>query len=63
MRYLTGTRLPLLSLMLVPVQDCIQAAAQFIPYFSNCVDWRGFRTRLGRGTQILEPRRTASSGT
>jgi ceramide glucosyltransferase len=63
MRYLTGTRVPLLSVMLVPVQDCIQAAAQFIPYFSNHVDWRGFRTRLGRGTQILEPRRVINSGT
>jgi len=56
MIHLTAARLPLVSLLLVPVQDCIQAAAQFIPYFSNHVDWRGFRTRLGRGTQILEPR-------
>src|SRR5215471_8476160 len=56
MKYMTGARLGALSLVLVPVQDCIQVAAQFIPYFSKHVDWRGFRTRLGRDTQILEPR-------
>jgi len=59
---LTGTRLPISSLTLVPVQDWIQIAAQFIPYFSSSVDWRGFRTRLGRGTQILEPRKAVRSG-
>jgi len=59
--HLTGSRLPASSLMLVPLQDCMQAAAQFIPYFSNNVDWRGFQTRLGRGTQILEPRHVAKS--
>jgi ceramide glucosyltransferase len=56
MKYMTGARLRLWSLVLVPVQDCMQAATQFIPYFSKHVDWRGFRTRLGRDTQILEPR-------
>ena len=56
MKYMTGARLGALSLVLVPVQDCIQVAAQFIPYFSKHVDWRGFRTRLGRDTQIMEPR-------
>jgi ceramide glucosyltransferase len=54
--YMAGARLPLWSLMLVPLQDFIQVSAQFIPYFSNHVDWRGFRTRLGRDTRILEPR-------
>jgi ceramide glucosyltransferase len=63
LRHLTGAKLPIMSLALVPLQDCIQAAAQFIPYFSSNVDWRGFQTRLGRGTQILEPRRIVDSGT
>jgi len=61
--HLTRAKLPRLSLLLVPVQDCIQAATQLVPYFSHQIDWRGFRTRLGRGTQILEPRRAANSGT
>jgi len=56
MKYMTGARLPAWSLALVPAQDCLQAVTQFIPYFSKHVDWRGFRTRLGRDTQILEPR-------
>ena len=60
--YLTGAKLPMLSALLVPVQDCIQAASQLIPYFSHEIDWRGFRTRLGRGTVILEPRRVVKSG-
>jgi ceramide glucosyltransferase len=62
LRSLTGAKLPVFSLALVPVQDCIQAAAQFVPYFSSYVDWRGFRTRLGRGTQILDPRQAAKWG-
>jgi len=40
-------------LLLVPVQDVLQFAAQFKPYFSNEVIWRGHRARLGRGTAML----------
>jgi ceramide glucosyltransferase len=40
-------------LPLVPVQDVLQFAAQFKPYFSNEVIWRGHRARLGRGTAML----------
>jgi ceramide glucosyltransferase len=62
LRHLTGAKLPMISLALVGVQDCVQAVTHFIPYFSNYVDWRGFRTRLGRGTQILEPRQAIEWG-
>jgi ceramide glucosyltransferase len=62
MIHLTGANLPMASVLLVPFQDCIQAACQLIPYFSHEIDWRGFRTRLGRGTQILAPRPVVKPG-
>jgi ceramide glucosyltransferase len=41
------------SIMLVPIQDFLQAAAQIAPYISKEVNWRGFRTRLGPDSLIL----------
>jgi ceramide glucosyltransferase len=49
----SGTRVSKLSVLLVPVQDMIQAAAQVVPYVSKEVNWRGFRTRLGPNSLIL----------
>lgn len=42
------------SLLLVPVQDLLQFAGQFVPFFSRTVEWRGHYARLGRGTR-MEP--------
>lgn len=44
------------ELMLTPVQELLQFAAHFVAYFSNEVDWRDHRIRLGAGTQIIPAR-------
>lgn len=48
----TGSTLPAWRLLLAPVQDMIQFGAQFLPFFSKQVEWRGHRARLGPGTQM-----------
>lgn len=45
-----------------PLQDLLQFYAQWIPFLSNEVNWRGHRARLGPGTLILpiaEPKQAA----
>lgn len=50
---LTGAR-PLFALAIfTPLQDLMQFAAYFVPFFSDQINWRGNRARLGRGTIIL----------
>ncbi len=56
---LTSAGLSLRHLSLTPVQDVLQFAAQFVPYFSNEVNWRGHRARLGRRTLMLPSRKPA----
>lgn len=41
------------QLGLIPLQDLLQWLAQFVPYASSEVDWRGHRARLGPGTVML----------
>jgi ceramide glucosyltransferase len=53
---LTGARLSSKHVMLTPVQDILQFAAQLVPLFSSEVNWRGHRTRLGPGTVMLSSR-------
>ena len=46
-------------MLLIPVQDLLQALAQAAPYFSKEVTWRGHRCRLGPDSLILDGGRTA----
>jgi ceramide glucosyltransferase len=50
------------QVLLAPLQDLLQFAAQFSPYFSNEVNWRGHRARLGRGSAMLMPKSQATPG-
>lgn len=38
----------------VPLLDAAMFYAWFVPFFSNEVKWRGYRARIGRGTEMLE---------
>lgn len=58
---LTNSGLSLRQVLLTPVQDLLQFAAQFVPYFSNEVNWRGHRARLGRHTLMLPSRKPVAS--
>ena len=49
----TSTRAELITLFCVPIQDLLQFAAQFVPYFSRRVSWRGHSARLGPGTLMI----------
>jgi len=42
------------QLALVPVLDALMVYAWFVPFFSNEVTWRGYRARIGRGTEMIE---------
>lgn len=42
------------DLLVVPLFDLAMFYAQFVPYFSNQVTWRGYRARIGRGTELIE---------
>jgi len=54
---LTGAQLSLTQTLLIPIQDCVQFAVTFIPYFSSEVNWRGHLARIGRGTEMFPSRR------
>ena len=42
------------QLALTPVLDALMLYAWFVPFFSNEVTWRGYRARIGRGTEMIE---------
>ncbi len=42
------------QLAAVPLLDALMLYAWLIPFFSNEVTWRGYRARLGRGTEMIE---------
>lgn len=42
------------QLALTPVLDVLMLYAWFVPFFSNEVTWRGYRARIGRGTEMIE---------
>lgn len=49
----TSCRVTTRMLIHVPLQDLLQFGAQFVPYVSRQVNWRGHRARLGRGTVMI----------
>ena len=49
--------LPWPRALLTPLQDTLQFCSQFVPFFSNEVNWRNHFARLGRGTVMLPSRR------
>ena len=57
---MTGSTLPPPGLILVPLQDLLQFGAQFVPFFSRKVEWRGHRARLGPGTRMEVERLAAA---
>ena len=57
----SGVRLGLQDLALVPIQDGLQFAAQFAPWISREIQWRGRRARLGPGTLILDEPESAAA--
>lgn len=50
---LTGAGLSWAQIILMPAQDVLQFAMQFVPYVSNEVNWRNHWARLGPGTLML----------
>jgi hypothetical protein len=42
------------QLAAVPLLDALMVYAWFVPFFSNKVTWRGYRARIGRGTEMIE---------
>ncbi|MGZ5431547.1 MAG: glycosyltransferase [Thermoanaerobaculia bacterium] len=38
----------------VPLLDAAMFYAWFVPFFSNEVTWRGYRARIGRGTEMID---------
>ncbi|HWO01267.1 MAG TPA: glycosyltransferase [Blastocatellia bacterium] len=58
---ITGTIVPWRRLLLVPVQDILQFAIQFVPFVSNEVVWRGHRARIGPGTVMMASKREERS--
>ncbi|HEV7243184.1 MAG TPA: glycosyltransferase [Thermoanaerobaculia bacterium] len=42
------------QLAAMPLLDALMVFAWFAPFFSNEVTWRGYRARIGRGTEIIE---------
>ena len=42
------------DLAAVPLLDVVMFYAQFVPCFSNEITWRGYRARIGRGTELIE---------
>lgn len=49
------------DLILMPVSDLVQLAAQIVPYFSRTVRWKSQVTVLGPGTVMMEPKRGNAS--
>lgn len=56
----TGARLTFWQLCAVPVLDLLQFGAQFVPYFSNRVTWRGYTARIGPSTRLIAVREQAA---
>ncbi len=42
------------QLALTPMLDALMLYSWFVPFFSNKVTWRGYRARIGRGTEMIE---------
>ena len=42
------------ELAATPLLDLLMLYAWFVPFFSNEVTWRGYRARIGRGTEMVE---------
>jgi ceramide glucosyltransferase len=38
----------------IPMLDAVMFAAWFVPFFSNSIEWRGYRARIGRNTEMTE---------
>lgn len=49
----TGANLTWRQIALTPVLDVLMLYAWFIPFFSNRVEWRGYRARVGRDTELI----------
>jgi ceramide glucosyltransferase len=60
---LLGADVPAAHLALMPLKDLLQLGAQFAPFFSREVSWRGHRGRLGPGTALLPSRREPAVAT
>lgn len=41
------------QLAAVPLLDALMLYAWFLPFFSNEITWRGYRARIGRGTEMI----------
>jgi ceramide glucosyltransferase len=50
----TGARIGMKGLLTVPLLDMLQFGAQFVPYFSDTVTWRGHKARIGPNTVMVE---------
>jgi hypothetical protein len=50
----TGASLRVHELLCVPLFDLLHFAGQFVPYFDNRVTWRGYSTRLGPHTSLID---------
>lgn len=42
------------QLAATPILDLTMLYAWFVPFFSDSVTWRGYRARIGRGTEMIE---------
>ena len=42
------------QLALTPMLDALMLCAWFVPFFSDEVTWRGYRARIGRGTEMID---------
>lgn len=49
-----GAGLSWRQIAMVPLLDASVLLAWFVPFFSNEVIWRGYRARIGRGTEMIE---------
>jgi ceramide glucosyltransferase len=50
----THAELRFRELLYVPLFDLLHFAAQFVPYVDNRVTWRGYSTRIGPGTTLID---------
>ncbi|HWW61664.1 MAG TPA: glycosyltransferase, partial [Thermoanaerobaculia bacterium] len=50
----TRARMSWRQLALAPLLDAAMLYAWFVPFFSDEVTWRGYRARIGRGTEMEE---------
>lgn len=55
----TGRRLPVGTVLLMPLKDVLQLVTQAAPLLSSEVRWHHHRVRIGPGTRLLPPRRLA----